>query len=210
MDASFWHRRWEQNEIGFHVPEANPLLVRHFDALGLASGSRVFLPLCGKTLDIGWLLSRGYRVAGVELSRIAIEQLFDQLGVEPEISDCSALTRYHAEGIDIFAGDIFSLSATTLGPVDAVYDRAALVALPSAMRRRYTAKLCEITGWAPQLLICFEYDQNLLEGPPFSVSTVEVMQHYGDRYDLTQIASTQVPGGLKGRCSATEHVWLLK
>lgn len=210
MDKSFWHQKWERNEIAFHESEANPLLVKYFDRLSLAPGSRVFLPLCGKTLDIPWLLSRGYRVAGAELSPIAIEQLLITLGVEPTLSKVGAVTCYRAKNIDLFVGDIFDVSHAMLGPVDAVYDRAALVALPAPMRARYATHLKEITGHAPQLLICYVYDQNLMAGPPFSISDAEVRQHYGACYGLTCITSAPVPGGLKGQCGATENVWLLQ
>lgn len=210
MEASFWFQRWEKNDIGFHESEANPLLVKHFKALSLAQGSRVFLPLCGKTLDIAWLLSNGYRIAGAELSATAIEQLFAELGVEPKISEVGEVNHYSAKNIDIFVGDIFALSSKMLGSVDAIYDRAALVALPGEIRSRYTAHLTEITDKASQLLLSFEYDQNLMEGPPFSVSKDEVNQHYRDSYDLTLIVSTNVPGGLKGKCPAKENVWLLQ
>lgn len=210
MEASFWHQTWRDNNIAFHRSEANPLLVKYFKQLSLLEDSRVFLPLCGKTLDIPWLLSNGYRVAGVELSTIAVEQLFTELGVEPKISGAGRLEHYSAENIDIFVGDIFHLSSEILGPVDAVYDRAALVALPKEMRDRYTAHLMQITNKAPQLLICYEYDQSLMEGPPFSVSNEEVSQHYKGGYHLTPIASTNVPGGLKGKCAAKENVWLLQ
>lgn len=210
MDASFWHQRWGKNEIAFHEREANPLLVKYFKELSLAKGGRIFLPLCGKTLDIRWLLSNGYRIAGAELSKIAIEQLFNELGVEPKISRHGGVDHYSAKDIDIFVGDIFDLSSKMLGPVDAVYDRAALVALPEEMRHRYTAHLTEITDKAPQLLICLEYDQSLMDGPPFSITNEEVNQHYRDKYDLTLVISTDVAGGLKGKCAAKENAWLLK
>jgi thiopurine S-methyltransferase len=209
MDTRFWHQKWEKNEIAFHESAVNPLLVKHFDGLSLVKGSRVFLPLCGKTLDIPWLLSNGYRVAGAELSKIAVEQLFAGLGMEPKISSIGKVDHYNAKNIDVFVGDIFDFSKETLGPVDAIYDRAALVALPEKMRHRYTAHLTEMTDKAPQLLICYEYDQNLMEGPPFSISIEEVNLHYSDRYDLILLASANVPSGLKGIC-AKEHVWLLK
>jgi thiopurine S-methyltransferase len=45
MDAEFWHRKWALNEIGFHESAPNPLLLTHFEALSLAKGSRLFLPL---------------------------------------------------------------------------------------------------------------------------------------------------------------------
>ena len=210
MDASFWHQRWERNETAWHVSKVNPLLVTYFKDLSLAKGRRVFVPLCGKTLDISWLLSHGYRVAGAELNQIAIEQLFMELGVQPEISGVGELEQWSANNIDIFVGDIFALSRQALGPVDAIYDRAALVAFPEEMRNRYTAHLTAMTGTAPQLLICYDYDQRLLEGPPFSISKEEVHRHYLAKYDVTLLASTEVSGGLKGKCAAKECAWLLR
>lgn len=210
MDANFWHQKWEQNEIGFHRPTVNPLLISHFGALNLVKGSRIFLPLCGKTLDIGWLLANSYRVVGVELSEMAVRQLFIGLGVEPQVTKNSGMQCYHAENIDIFVGDLFHLTATMLGPVDAIYDRAALVALPEAIRSRYTTHLMALTHKTPQLLICFEYDQTLLEGPPFSIGSAEIDRHYAASYELRLLESTEVSGGLKGECAARENVWLLK
>jgi thiopurine S-methyltransferase len=210
MDPSFWHERWKKNEIAFHESKANPLLVKHFSALSLGKGRRIFVPLCGKSLDISWLLSNGYRVAGAELSQTAIEQLFMELGVQPETSTVGQMEQWSTNNLDIFIGDIFSLSRKSLGPVDAVYDRAALVALPAEMRNRYAGHLTEITVKAPQLLICYDYDQSVMEGPPFSISHEEVKRHYAANYDVALLASTDVAGGLKGKCPAKENVWLLK
>lgn len=210
MDANFWLQKWEKNEIRFHESAANPVLVEYFKQLALAKGSRVFVPLCGKTLDIAWLLSNGYRVAGAELVEIAIEQLFAELGVEPQVSEADEVKHYRATNIDIFVGNIFDVSRRMLGSVDAIYDRAALVALPQETRHRYTAHLSEITDTAPQLLVSYEYDQSLMAGPPFSISDAEVNQHYGDSYSLTLINSRDLPDGLKGKCAAKENVWLLK
>ncbi|MEZ5906174.1 MAG: thiopurine S-methyltransferase [Geminicoccaceae bacterium] len=210
MDEGVWHSRWQRNEIGFHEGVANALLAEHFEAAVGTPGGRVFLPLCGKTHDIGWLLAQGYRVAGAELSRLAVDQLFGELGIAPEVTNLGKATRCSADGIDIFVGDLFDLTADMLGPVDAVYDRAALVALPATMRGRYAAHLRQVTEAAPQFLISFEYDQSRMDGPPFSVPDAEIRRLYGDHYALTRLVSTAVAGGLKGRCPATEHVWLLR
>jgi len=210
MDSSFWHQRWEKNEIGFHEGKPNQFLVKHFPELSVAKGSRIFVPLCGKTRDISWLLSRGYRVAGAELSQLAIEQLFMELGMQPEIATIDSVEQWSANNLDIFVGDIFTVSGKMLGPVDAVYDRAALVAFPVDLRTRYTAHLTEMTDKAPQLLICYEYDQRLIDGPPFSVSNQEVHRHYTTTYDLTLLSSTEVTDGLKGKAPAKENAWLLK
>jgi thiopurine S-methyltransferase len=210
MDADFWHRRWQQGEIGFHTPNPNPLLTRNLPALNLPPGARIFVPLCGKTRDIHWLRDKGFRVVGVELSPLAVEQLFAELGLAPRRSPAGALQRYDAEGLTVFAGDFFALERETLGPVEAIYDRAALVALPAPMRMRYAAHLCAMTGGAPQLVVTFDYDQSRLDGPPFSVSEAELRGHYENAYRLTSLESGDVEGGLKGLCPARESVWLLQ
>lgn len=209
MDKEFWHERWKNNQIAFHESKANPLLVKYINKLSPVKGSRVFLPLCGKTLDIHWLLANGFRVAGAELSKIAIEQLFSELAVVPKITRVGQFDRYSAKNIDIYVGDIFDLSGEALGKVDAIYDRAALVAFPEKMRIRYAKHLMEITQCAPQLLICFEYDQSLMDGPPFSIIQKEVQQHYGENYKLTLLSTADVVGGLKGQREVKETAYLL-
>jgi thiopurine S-methyltransferase len=209
VDAPFWHDRWQRNQIGFHEPKANPLLIAHFDSLSLPVGSRIFVPLCGKTLDIHWLLSRGHRVAAAELSEIAVQQLFADLGRTPHATTIGKVTRYSAAGIDIFQGDIFDLSHGELREVDAVYDRAALIALPEPRRARYARHLAQITDHALQLLICITYEQRLIAGPPFSVDGAEVARLYQGSYHLKALGSTEVLGGIKGTCPAREDVWLL-
>ncbi|MES2627131.1 MAG: thiopurine S-methyltransferase [Pseudomonadota bacterium] len=208
MEASFWQQRWERGEIGFHEKDTNPFLLKYLGHLNLAKGSRIFLPLCGKTRDIAWLLANGYRVAGAELSELAITQLFDELGVKPDITNAGELKRYSATGIDIFVGDIFALSAELLETVSATYDRAALVALPPEMRKRYAAHLMNITALAPQLLITFTYNQQLMDGPPFSLSAEEVRQHYATSYNLLPAESQDV-AKLRGEVAATETAWIL-
>lgn len=210
MDSTFWLNKWAIKDIGFHQAEVNRLLVRCFQKLSLEQGSRLFLPLCGKSFDIAWLLSKGYRVVGCELSKLAIEELFVELGMEPEISEAGNLTRYAGQNVDIFVGDIFELQDSDLGPVDAIYDRAALVALPENMRWRYARHLVRIANTAPQLLVCYEYDQGVMAGPPFSVDAEEVDRLYGKTYQVDCIESLEVAGGFKGAVAATERVWLLR
>lgn len=210
MDANFWHERWKKNQIGFHEGAANALLAAHFSALDLPTGGRVFVPLCGKTRDIAWLLAQGYQVAGAELSRLAVEQLFAELGVQAEITKAGAMEHFSAPGLDVFVGDIFDLTAARLGPVDATYDRAALVALPSEMRARYAVHLAELTAQAPQLLVCFAYDQAAMTGPPFSIDAEEVARVHGGHYRLTQLAVAAESRALPGKIFAQEIVWLLK
>ncbi len=210
MEPTFWHNRWQTNQTGWHERAVNPLLITHFPSLEVPPGGRAFVPLCGKSLDLGWLLAQGYAVAGAELSELAVTQLFAELGMEPRISEVGQHKLFRGEKIDIFVGDLFELSREVLGPVDAVYDRAALVALPETMRVQYTTHLKSITSLAPQLVIGYEYDQTVVPGPPFSVTPDELHRHYNHEYTLTPLARIDIPNGLKGKCPATEHVWRLE
>lgn len=210
MDKTFWHGKWERGELGFHQAQGNPLLKQHFDQLGLARGARVFVPLCGKTGDIPWLLSCGCQVVGCELSELAVQELFQELGVSATVTEHGSLKHYSTSSIDLWVGDLFELTHDHLGTVDAVYDRAALVALPDSLRADYARQLTRITGRAPQLLICFEYEQTEMTGPPFAIHEHEVRQLYPQPYRVQLINRVPVTGGLKGHVTADEAVWLVQ
>ncbi|HRP69272.1 MAG TPA: thiopurine S-methyltransferase [Turneriella sp.] len=209
MEKEFWYQRWQNNQIGFHLGTTNPLLVKFFKRLELHANARVFVPLCGKTRDIPWLLSRGFEVVGVELSPLAVEQFFEELGVKATRREDGPHFRYTSHQLTIFQGDIFDLTPKSLGRVDAVYDRAALVALPPPMRHRYTQHLIELTHKAPQLLLTFDYDQSKKEGPPFSVGEDLVRGEYGAVYTIELLHRKQLRDGLGGVSQAEECVWHL-
>jgi len=209
MEPSFWHKKWENNEIGFHEGRPNSLLVKHFSALELPRNSRIFLPLCGKTEDLRWLMSQGHRAVGVELNESAVESLFEGMSLRPEVTFSEGFKHYSSENLEVFVGDVFGLSGPRLGKVDAVYDRAALVALPQRVRVNYTAHLKRITSTAPQLLVTFHYLQEEMEGPPFPITSAEVSHHYGRVYRIEHLESKPVDGRLKGRVEASEEVRML-
>lgn len=210
MEQSYWHDKWESADTAFHQSGYNGQMLAHFPSLNLAKGASVFVPLCGKTRDIAWLLEQGYAVSGAELSETAVVALFEDLGIAPKISVHGALTLYCSERLAIWVGDIFALTAADLGAVDAIYDRAALVALPDEMRARYVAHLMEITGGARQLLLTFAYDQSKMAGPPFSNTADMVQGYYRDHFTVSQVGASEIPPpGLKGRVAATELAFLL-
>lgn len=206
MKPDFWHERWSSNQIAFHEAEVHPLLARHLPTLDLARGSRIFLPLCGKTVDIDWLREQGFRVAGAELSAIAVGQLFERLRLAPTITQAGELECWSAEGIDVFVGDLFGLTPVQLGEVDALYDRAALIALPEAMRRAYAVHLRALAPGAVTLLITIDYDAGAASGPPFPLVDAEVAALY-PQVPRVVLERRDVPGGLRGRIPAVETAW---
>ena len=183
MDKAFWIERWEQAQIGFHLPAVHPLLARHWTALGVGPGSRVFVPLCGKSVDLVYLLQQGMSVTGIELSPLAIRQFLAEQSLVAEPADAGGLPLFEVSGLRLFQGDFFQLDAAVLGPVDAVYDRAALIALPPDLQTRYAARLQALAQpAAPILLITFDYDPADMSGPPFATPAEQVRRLFGDRY----------------------------
>ena len=209
MNPNFWLARWENNHLGWHLEQAHPMLVSHLGKIADTPETCIFIPLCGKTLDIEWLLTQGYRVAGAELSEIAVGQMFEIADIVPEVTDLGKVKRYSAPRVDIFVGNIFDLTQEALGPVDVVFDRAALVALPKEMRQRYALHLTALVKQAPQVLVSFDYDQNAMAGPPFSVPHEEINDLYQDSYAISLLSDENMPDGLKGICPAREQTWML-
>ena len=216
MDVEFWKQRWENNEIGFHLDEVNPFLPRFWPRLAIPANSRVFVPLCGKSLDLLWLREQGHEVWGVELSPLALQQFFDEQGLRPEIYHSEDFEIWEAEGIRLFCGDFFKLTPERLGQPDVVYDRASMIALPPAMRRDYAHQLLSLAPpSASRLLVALDYPQAQMDGPPFAVSETEVQTLYGEHFGIEKIFSENILPEQprfqeKGLTRLDESVYLLR
>ena len=215
MKKDFWLERWEKEEIGFHQDDFNPYLRRYWQDLHLAPGSRVFVPLCGKSRDMLWLREQGHHILGVELSAIAVQAFFRENGYVPGHGSDGRFERCEADGINILCGDFFDLGRDDLADVQAVYDRASLIALPPEMRERYVRHLASILPHATQiLLITVEYPQAEMQGPPFSVTSGEVEALYRDYADVRMLANQDVLAQNprfqeRGLSQLREHIFLL-
>ncbi len=185
MDKQYWLDKWEISDIGFNQPKPHHLLTKYFGNLSLKPKARVFVPLCGKSIDILWLLEAGYQVVGIEISDIACEDFFKEHRLSYKASKQRDFMFYQGHHITLICGDFFGLTQDILGPVDAVYDRAALIALPSQERKQYAAHMIQLTPSNAQLfLITLKYTQAEFQGPPFSVSTEEVNMLYQKHLEI--------------------------
>ena len=195
MEPEFWQERWARNQIGFHLPEVNPYLQRHWSQLALVEGARVLVPLCGKSLDLMWLASHGLRVMGVELSEQAVEAFFSEQNLVPRITRRDAFTVYQTDLIEVWCGDFFALDAEALAGCTALYDRAALIALPPLMRAQYAEHLSRLLPSGCQgLLITLDYDQSQKAGPPFAVTDDEVKVLFGSDWTVKTLQEQDVLG----------------
>jgi len=174
VDRTFWEERWNLGQTGFHEGAPNELLRRHVGALG---AGHVYVPLCGKSNDLKYLRDQGFDVTGVEIVPSAIAQLFAELGPEaPRVEELPPFRRHSGAGLTVLEGDAFALTPAHLGgEVDAVFDRAALVAIAPSTREAYVARLADVLRPGGRvLLVTFDYDQKKLSGPPWAVSPEDV------------------------------------
>ncbi|MEQ8689476.1 MAG: thiopurine S-methyltransferase [Pseudomonadales bacterium] len=214
MKPKFWLERWQKNQIGFHQAAHNPLLMEYWPTLNLPASAPVFVPLCGKSLDMQWLAEAGHPVIGVELAQLAVETFFAN-GPPPSQSSVDRFVCYQRDHTAIYQGDFFDLTSSMLRDVQGVFDRGSLVALPRDMRFRYVDHMLRIVpDGARILLLTLEYDQAQVSGPPHAVQPEEVESLFGLRCEIqhleTFVTSTLPPHfQAQGVRQAAESVFLI-
>ena len=193
VDAEYWKGRWRRGELGWHADKPNPGIIEVFPSLDLPPGSRILVPLCGKSLDMGWLLSAGYGVVGVEVSPLACAAVFESLGVEPRSSTSGPFEVWEHGDLRLLCGDVFRLRAEDVGEVSGWYDRAALIALDPLQRQRYRVVMERILcPGARGLLLALSYPPHEKQGPPFTVPESEILEQWGEGFTVDVVARADV------------------
>lgn len=203
MDTDFWRARWQEGQTAFNEGKPNSFLAGHHAVL--APCKRILVPLCGKAEDLAYLAGQGHDVVGIELVEDAVRQFFAEHSTTPTITTDGALTRYAAGSITVLAGDFFAATATHVGAIDGIYDRAALVALPPEMRGPYVTHLRTIApGATRELLVSFDDPEARPDGPPFSVPETEIHALFASAtVELLESAAALTPlrrGDMRERC----------
>jgi len=186
MEISYWQSRWHKNNTGWHMDDIYPLLTKLWPRLSIKPDTNVLVPLCGKSLDLHWLTDRGHHVTGVEVSRKALRKVMDRHSGDFTEDASHGFTIYHSELLELWEGDFLKLPANEIPKPDIIYDKAAIVALPPERRELYARKLLECCGKHTQILLqTFEYNQEEMNGPPFSVTEEELNQLLGKHFEFT-------------------------
>lgn len=185
MELSYWQARWRKDKTGWHMQQVYPHLKTYWPVLALPAGAAILVPLCGKSRDLIWLKEKQYKVIGVEISEKAAELFFNENGLSFEKTRQGPFNIYSSENLSIWNGDFFKLRPSALPEIDAIYDKAALIALPKEKREEYAGHSIGFTQTHTQILMnTFEYNQEEMSGPPFSVPYQEVLQLYGGHFEI--------------------------
>ncbi|OEF24122.1 thiopurine S-methyltransferase [Vibrio rumoiensis] len=212
QDQEFWHSRWAENRIGFHLEDVNPLLPKFWPQLAPTNEQSVLVPLCGKSEDLIWLANQHSSVTGVELSNIAVRSFFAEHFYTPMVASLNGQHElYQFDELSIFAGDFFTAPLETY---DLIYDRAALIALPPAIRLQYVQRIRSVLNSNGKiLLIGLDYVQSEMQGPPFSVPENEIAELFSGM-KITRLnrdeASANHPKIQNGLSRFAEEVWLIE
>lgn len=193
MDIKDWENRWVTGQIGFHQEEVNPFLVRYLPDIKLKQGEILFVPLCGKSKDLCWIVDRGYGVIGVEAVSMAIESFFAENELDYTEQVHGSFTLWQSDQILIYCGDYFKLTSADFRGIYTVYDRASLVSFPTQGRRQYAQHLLSLFPEKLSiLLVTLSYPQHEMDGPPFSVDEQEVHALFGDRLSVNLLQKQNV------------------
>jgi thiopurine S-methyltransferase len=193
LQPEFWHDRWRTGQIGFHQSAVDRHLKQYWRDLGLANNGHVFVPLCGKSLDLLWLCEQGHSVTGVELSTVALETFCMEHGILAKRRTLDDFEVYKATQLQLFRGDFFALTPELIGPIAAVYDRAALISWVPELRATYVKHMTALTNIGTQtLLVAMEYPQQEMKGPPFSLDADEVDRLYAPNHEIRALSRQDI------------------
>lgn len=184
MEISYWKSRWRKHHTGWHMQQVYPHLKTYWTRLKLEKGTVVLVPLCGKSLDLMWLARQGHWVIGVEVSEIAVREFAEETDFTWHEHTKEGFKIFESRDIQLWQGNFFDLRPDWLPPIDAIYDKAALIALPEKKRERYAELLHRLcTPDTRMLMNSFEYRQNEMDGPPFAVFEDELERLFGHRFE---------------------------
>jgi len=157
-DPAFWDERFSRE----HTP---------WDAAGVPAAFRQFceaqpaplstlIPGCGNAYEAGWLADRGWPVIAIDFAPSAVASAKTVLGP-------------HANVVELV--DFFRFSP--LRPVQWIYERAFLCAMPRRLWPAYAAQVAKLLppgGLLAGFFAVVEGREAVLKGPPFETTQPEL------------------------------------
>ena len=203
-----WLHFWESNETNWHSDTITQELVEYFELFELEPGDKVFVPLCGKSLDMLYIMNQGFSVVGVEISEIGVRQFFRENDLTYKITRVDDFDLYSSENLEIYCGDFFSLTSKHLNNVKAVLDSKSLIALEPDLRQKYVKYLNDIISVGARiLLVTLQYPQHQMSGPPFSVDKSEVESLFSMTFESRELRSfNDIENGSKLERAGVDYI----
>jgi thiopurine S-methyltransferase len=207
MEKDFWIDKWNIGQIGFHQDKPNSFMEEYFKDIDLTD-KRIFVPLCGKTLDMIWFKDKGAKVVGVELSELAIKSFFSENQIPYTTLEIEKGTLFQSDDISIYCCNFFDIPNEATENIDYIFDRASLIALPEEIRTKYVSKMKELMNTHIQyMIITIEYEGG--GGPPFSITKEKIHNDFSD-LKVSDISTAEREATFRGESRRTHsHVFLI-
>jgi len=203
-----WLKFWENNETNWHGDNVTQELIEYFELFELEPRDKVFVPLCGKSLDMLYIMNQGFSVIGVEISEIGVRQFFNENNLTYKITKVDDFDLYSTENLEIYCGDFFALTSKHLNMVKSVFDRKSLIALEPEVRQKYVKHLNDIISLGARiLLVTLQYPQHQMSGPPFSVNKSEVESLFSMTFESRELRSfNDIENGSKLERAGVDYI----
>ena len=136
-----WKEKWDRGLTGWHTDKVDARLKQYLSMLtdGKEQPASILVTWCGKSVDIPWLCEQGYNVVGVEISEIAVKQLFEENGIPYDTAQEGEFKIHKASDrpLKIITGDYYKLTPEVCGIFEAVWDHNAFGAADLSNRELY-------------------------------------------------------------------------
>lgn len=151
---AFWSERFEQDFKPWDYGNV-PMQLQQFVAQSVRPYATL-IPGCGTGYEVACLSEAGWQVTAIDFSAAAVEAARKLLG---------------PLAVRVVQADFFEFSPAH--PVELIYERAFLCALPPRMRAAIVARWAELLP-PGGLLVGFFYFDESPKGPPFGITREEL------------------------------------
>lgn len=183
-----WKERWEQNTTGWHRSVVDPNLQHYLKDLTRGEPSvSIFVPWCGKSVDLPWLCDQGHNVVGVELSEIGVRSLFEEINIPYTVSQEGPFSVYQAKEkkLKVLAGDFYKITPDLVGTFEAVWDINAFGAAEPGDRQMYMSIVESVLKPKGRILLCnWEYGKVPRDRAPYTLSSSLIKELYQEKFDV--------------------------
>lgn len=190
-NEKFW--KSSSDNPSFHVSSPHRTLIKYYNQIFKDdSEKRVFIPLCGKSLDMLYLTDQGHEVVGVEFSDFAVKSFFEdsKLDYTKEAIKNFVIwkSKDPAKNVTIYQGDFYEVESKTLGFFDVVWDRGSFTAINIDDRELYTDIMFQIMKPSARYLVqVCKYDGSLYGGPPHYVTEHAMKSTFGRKCNFEKL-----------------------
>ncbi|KAK3103080.1 hypothetical protein FSP39_016310 [Pinctada imbricata] len=143
---------------------------------------KIFVPLCGKSVDMKWLYDQGHEIVGIEGAETAVQQFFDESKISFTTSSIKdgILKLYQSDDgrIRLYVGNYYNIDMTGENNFLFIWDRGSLEAIDKSDREKYVKLMTSLMSPGCRLLLeVADRDDDM--GPPFCIDKEEITNLFG-------------------------------